>query len=493
MVSDFVGNIQDAALGDPITVAPSDNVFDELGNNNYDYKDLLSELVDNSLAAREDGQQVNVRITLYDSSEDPATNRLVVWDDASGIPKESLGSAISPAALQTSGSLNEHGLGMKQAIAGLGKLESLTTKTASNRFAVSIREFKFGEIYPHEFEARDWAHGTEIVIRDLNRVVATRPNIYTRDIVPYLGARYRKYLAPGNPIANILIQIVDVDDGNTAAYAKAIEPVAPIYYHPNTHKNSPVIDHEEFNGDGWSATLVFGYAPETEYEWDELGLDSVSRFHPYHSSLSKQGLDVILNNRVIMFHQLPELRFVGTRHNDYNAVRGEIILGHGFKTAITKNNIIRTEHWEEMLNEVKYFLENGNYIKSRTYPTALPEAALRDRLTVWLKDNALAPRQSVAKEYAVEALGGKIDILADGEAWELKREDAYGLDVYQLFGYLDMGGWQTGYLVAKSFRESAYRAQEHINKNHNVDIQLVPLEQFPINHNLSQEEIAKYT
>lgn len=37
-------------------VKPSDNIFQELGNNTYDYKDLLSELIDNSVAARIQGQ-----------------------------------------------------------------------------------------------------------------------------------------------------------------------------------------------------------------------------------------------------------------------------------------------------------------------------------------------------------------------------------------------------------------------------------------------------
>ena len=43
-----------------VKVDPSDNIFDELGKNTYDYKDLLSELIDNSLAARGDVKPVRV-------------------------------------------------------------------------------------------------------------------------------------------------------------------------------------------------------------------------------------------------------------------------------------------------------------------------------------------------------------------------------------------------------------------------------------------------
>ncbi len=475
-----------------IFVKPSDNVFTELGNNDYDFKDLISELIDNSLAARIDGERVNIEITLHRDTSDRTRNKLVVWDDASGMSRQSLGAAISPAALQTAGSLNEHGLGMKQAIAGLGQLESLTTRSESDDVGTRIHEFKFGEIPVEDVSEDGRRHGTMIVVRDLKPIVPDRGNIYTRDIVPYLGARYRRFLSETNPAARITLRIVDVDNPNDVSHATPIEPIRPIYYHPNTHRNTPVIEGHSFSGDGWSAELVFGYSPETDFEWRELGIDQPNRYHPYHSSLGKQGLDVILNDRVLMFHQLTELNIVGIRHSDYNYLRGELILKHGFKTAITKNNIIKTDNWDSLVNQVSELLIRGGYIRSRSYPDALPEAALRDRLAHWLGNNDLVRRQSVAKEYVVEALGGKIDILADREVWEMKRDDAYGLDVYQLFAYLDMGDWTKGYLVAKSFRESAARASEHINEKHNVEIRLMALDEFPINHPLTPDEREQY-
>ena len=187
-----------------------------------------------------------------------------------------------------------------------------------------------------------------------------------------------------------------------------------------------------------------------------------------------------------------ETVLVETRHNNYNSIRGEIILKSGFTTAITKNSIIATEHWEQCLKQIKEFLDKNNYIKSKTYPDALPEAALRDRLAYWLKNNDIAPKIDVKKEYPVQGLGGKIDVLADEEAWEIKRDDAYGLDVYQLFAYLDMTVFKKGYLLAKSFKNSAYAARDHINDKHEVEIVLTMLEKYPINHPLTEMEIAEY-
>ena len=125
-----------------ITVEPSNNIFAELGNNTYDFKDLLSELVDNSLAARLSGEVLHVRISiLVDKEQSP--KRFIIEDDASGIPVDRIGLAISPAGMQTVGSLNEHGLGMKQAVASLGKLESFITKTADREKAIAVTEFRF--------------------------------------------------------------------------------------------------------------------------------------------------------------------------------------------------------------------------------------------------------------------------------------------------------------------------------------------------------------
>ena len=157
-------------LGEPIIVEPSDNIFAELGNNTYDYKDLLSELIDNSLAARYIDQLLNVRVRIGISGSNSHGNWLTLSDDASGIPPDRLGLAITPAGIQSSGSLNEHGLGMKQAVAGLGELKYLATRVKGEDCARVIEEFHFGCIYPKLIETT-WMHGTELAIHKLKAVV----------------------------------------------------------------------------------------------------------------------------------------------------------------------------------------------------------------------------------------------------------------------------------------------------------------------------------
>ena len=109
-------NISSAeAAASVVRVEPSDHLFKELGRNTYNFRDLLSELIDNSIAARRPGQQLAVHISIF-VDQTGKSRRFVIRDNASGIPADRFGAAVSPAALQSQGSLNEHGLGMKQAV-----------------------------------------------------------------------------------------------------------------------------------------------------------------------------------------------------------------------------------------------------------------------------------------------------------------------------------------------------------------------------------------
>ena len=48
-----------------VIVEPSNNIFHELGNNTYDLKDLISELIDNAIAARRPDIRLKVVIEFW--------------------------------------------------------------------------------------------------------------------------------------------------------------------------------------------------------------------------------------------------------------------------------------------------------------------------------------------------------------------------------------------------------------------------------------------
>jgi hypothetical protein len=479
------------------TVEPSNNIFTELGKNTYDYKDLVSELVDNSIAARRNDRMLKVTINLYVDENNKPTD-FVIKDNACGIPIEKLGLAITPAGIQSPNSLNEHGLGMKQAISALGKLKYLATKTEGEDKARVVLEFRFGDINTYNTDF-DCDSGTEIAISNIKPIVISNATSITKSLVPYLGARYRRFLKPENKILDLTIKI-QRQNTNEVIYSWSVEEIKPIYFHPSTRTNRPVVTKYLLTGNGWKAELTFGYAPEDE-EYTELGITPLSKFQPYHISLNKQGLDVIRYDRVILFHQLSEIGIISARHPDFNNIRGEIDLLEGFSTAITKNSIIEDEHLRECIEEVKNILtgkkpgpgdKTKNYLRAKTYPEQIPEDLLRDRLATWLSNNPLNKKSNVKTEYVVEGIEGYIDIFADNEAWELKPDQASASDVYQLFMYMDVGEIDKGFLVAKAFTTGAKVAAEHITEKHKNVVILTTLDQFPINHPPSESEREEY-
>lgn len=472
-----------------IKIEPSNNLFKELGNNTYDFVDLISEFIDNSIAAKVEDKILNVKIVIWLSRYDEKKSYLSIKDDAQGISQEFLGQALSPGATSGGKTLNEHGLGMKQAIAALGTLEYLRTKTKVAEKAIQINELRFGEI-DAKFIDVDFEHGTEIKVSNINSIVPTNPQKYTQNIVGFLGARYRRFLREDLPKMKLLIQIKNIDT-DSVENEWEIKEVDPVYFHTNYRKNEPMINKKELKGRGWKAKLTFGYAP-SDKQYEELGIEVPKNYMPYKVSINKQGLDIINNDRVIKFHQLSEIGLVATRHNKYNYIRGEIDLINGFTTAITKNNIIIDNNFNELIEKIKEILNSKGYLEKKSYPDEIPENLLRDRLKKFFKSSKMFKKNNVQTEYPVEGLGGFIDILADGEPWELKVNEADGLDVYKLFAYMDMGNFEKGYLVAKSFKTGAESAANFINKNHNKTIELIERNEFPINNPPTDEEVEKY-
>ncbi|HUX47609.1 MAG TPA: ATP-binding protein [Dehalococcoidia bacterium] len=479
-------------FGGKITVKPSDNIFYELGNNTYDFKDLLSELIDNSIAARRLDVRLKISIEFWVDNKNNC-GMISIKDNALGIPQDKLGLSLSPAALQSKNSLNEHGLGMKQAISALGTLKYLATKTPTVSQAIVVRELKYGELDCYSCDYPDIS-GTEICIEHIKPIVNVNPQSVTMTLVPYLGARYRRFLRPENRLAEISILSRNLKTGGVL-YSWDVTEVKPYYFHPSNRMNKPVIENRKISGPGWKAELTFGYAP-TEYELKELGIDPLPHYHPYTVSLSKQGLDIILYDRVVLFHQLSELGIVNVRHSDYNLARGEINLLEGFITAITKNSIIIDDHFMDCIAKVKDILEGSDdekgYLKVKRYPAEIPERLLRDRLKNWLENNPVNKKNNVKTEYTIEGLAGSIDILADGEAWEIKRDQADGLDVYQLFAYMDMGNIDKGFLLATSHTTGAAAACDFIKEKHKKEIILAERKDFPINHTPYEDERKEY-
>lgn len=483
-----------------INVSPDDRLFEELGNNTYDIVDLLSELIDNSLSAKAEGI-VTIELSLF-FDKDKRLSTFVIRDDGIGIPFGRLGTVISPAASITDNPLNEHGLGLKQAVAAMGKLEYLATKTDKEEYTSIIHRFGWGEIGVEEKECFE-KHGTEIKvnIKESSRMRSKRSNWFKTTCTDFLGARYRRFLMPASRKARIIIHFYE-HQGNLEKDIE-VEKIEPTYFHHSRIENTPVIFRQEIKGEGWKARLTFGYAPNAE-EYERLGLDPDDSI--YKVSLNRQGLDIIINDRVLAFHQLSEIDLVEAKHPQFNYVRGEIELLEGFKTAVTKNSVINDDHFVDCISKIKSILNGESdgpdnkkkqYLRRRTYPEEIPEACLRDRLSAHLTSLPLYNALQAETEHIVENLEGKIDVYItmkddSNEIWELKNERAIAQDVYQLFMYMDIKNISNGYLLAKEFSDGATFAKDHINRKYGKQITLTTFNSYNILQQMSPEELQKY-
>lgn len=165
---------------------------------------------------------------------------------------------------------------MKQAIAALGHLESLVTKSSERSTAIHVSEFKFGDINGDEV-AFDRIRGTTITIKSLKAIVTANATSCTRTIVPYLGAHYRRFLRPDNLAMKLVVRIFQ-EGSLDPLYEWDVKEVKPTYFHPSTRENRQVFARYPLGENGWSAELTFGYAPKDNTEYEELGLDIPNKF-----------------------------------------------------------------------------------------------------------------------------------------------------------------------------------------------------------------------
>lgn len=492
-----------------LMVLPSDDIYRKLGNNSYNFLQILCELIDNSLAARLN-QRLNVRINLFYEEDDSKEMKLVrveIVDDASGIAIADLATAISPGANSTEDGLNEHGMGMKQAIAALGVLHYLITKTKEDDSATLIDTLRFGDIETYEVESfRE--HGTTISIQIADSKAYTcRKELITKYLVPLLGATYRYFLKEDNKQMNLTVALIK--EGNTQEdQVWDVQEVKPIYFHPTKAINAPVIQRYLLCGNGWMAELTFGYAPTEDQLTQDLGMDPLPSYHPYRVTNNHQGIDVLVRNRVVMFHQLKELDLVGSQHPQYNHIRGELNLLTGFSTTVTKNGVKRTRAFQECLQQV-YDILHGHqgikgaapkdYLKTETAPEGLPEALLTHRLVKLLENMGFYTE--IYPELPIEGVG-RIDIFAtkkDGEIeiFEMKAGASKAQDVFQLFMYMVFKGVKQGKLVASKHSIGSKYARATLVKSFEtffpgLSIELKTHEDYNLQAPATREEREKF-
>jgi hypothetical protein len=493
-----------------ITAAPAPESYPTSGRTNYTYEEALAEFIDNSISARDLGEQLKVVVRVYIEKNVPV--KLSVEDNGIGIPEESIPSVIALGKTIGNGSFNEHGMGLKQAAWWMGDSHAITTTTASAQYIVTFSPLNHETTVSYTDKPAGTKSFTklEIQIRPGSTFIPQETRA-CKNLLLQLGARYRRFLhstTGGQPDLILVYETFSKDEGEpdfTQAKSERVSVVSPFYYRAGN--DAPFLDRCKVKADdgSWEIELTLGLAP-TEEQHDKLGTPPDARpkkGHPYYVGLDKQGLDLMIKGRVLKFHQLSEIGLVPARHNSFNHVRGEINLLSGFKTQRTKNGLLTdSKNWPDMIARVKRIMENedpkvkiGRNLLARIDDDDLSdvdEAIYQWRIAKMLKkvENWNPKKEPVNAEVQ---LGQGIDVRSDivvGETiWEIKKGESTPHDLMQLVMYLTITGYKTGYLVAQSFKASTPALNEVIKSKLGLNIRLHTHADLNIGSHVTTEEL----
>jgi len=484
-----------------IEVLPSNKIFSELENNTTSFFHLLSELVDNSIAAMVDGLcSISIEIVADWSSKKKfyETGQIIVHDDAGGISRSEIGQAISPAAnaCKNPNSLNRHGIGGKITIMSVGtKLDEksgfltgveITTKTKSDDQITKIDQIGFGKIPYSTINDNNIfpkGHGTRITIKNLKPIVYCRKSDYTQIIIPLLGHRYQLYLNGSlNKKVKITLKLLDMDS-NPIVNAKGnlqvfeIVPITPVF-----QGGSPILDTvlhpNKDNKKGWRAHMRFGWSPSKE-ALAEIGTDKdqcrlfVKKNSPYY--IDNRKIDLITNGVVICqvgYDWLSPFKGEETIERDWrgNSPRLIITLENGFQTTITKDAFVDDDNLKTLkkivLERIKKY---ANTDKSRIKES---EEETKNRVEAMLLETC----ENVKREPTIGSYGLRADFSLKKKGapqiWECKIQQASVSDVIQLVGYLKLDGCLNGKLIAPDFSDNARNLVKDCSDIFGVNVEL---------------------
>lgn len=460
------------------------DTFRGLAKQNMLFHQALGELVDNSLAASPDGETAVVRILL---KENPGADTLVdvfVQDRSGGMTADKLSAALQLGNPPDSISrLNEHGFGLKNALATLtagGTAWEIWTRQRVGGSVATVRGPFQGEMNVDD-DGR-WPTSRLLDGQALTIVFAqVRKNFIQtvqgrgaraadlaslrRWLLEHLGVMYRGYLSQDsvtlNPSARISVLI-----GRDEVIARPLEiPMIPL---------RRVQDEVSLGGQVVHFEYEFGKIDQHRRD-NLMGPGERARYY-YQGNIPTQGIDIRIGKRVIATRQLEQLWRVEAsgealhRHNGYNEFVGELRipdLPRGVLTTVNNKTDFNLDDpdWQATFEKLRAFPPPKD-------PREQSEKAVRDRWIKLLHDSN--PRETVTGEQVVWPTGTRIDVYRENPTtheitiYELKVDRGEPQHVYQLRMYwdglvLDHKQPTEGWLIVQEFDAKLQQMVDKVN------------------------------
>jgi hypothetical protein len=435
------------------TVLDPEHYFQGLARQELDFHQALGELIDNSLSARRElpfgGGLEPILIEVTVEEQEDGTYCVQVADHGVGISLDDITTRIFNPGGQGShhGSLNEHGFGLKNALALLTSGNSTNFTLITRQAGLDPDQFlAVGGPLSSTMQVRDDAT-REQWAKDLHHIAAAETGTKIRVIVQ---ARYFKTIyRTGTPGFGILVRrlaehigvmhryfLGENENKIRLAYRRTgeewthevVQPIpVPIVGEAKTMTSAVDVggvQHQFTYMHGMLDYNVKDLEAEQEHGWPYP-----LRIY-YQGSNARCGVDIVVRNRVIKSGVFEEIWPDIGKTVAFNRFVGELKVGADFRT--TNNKTAPDPHgenWEEILKELGTDFRPEKTIGSQT------EESLRDSV-VKILEGVFTGHKCITNK-AVWSGGCQIDIYLEVSPdnirlYELKVTEGRVLDLYQL-------------------------------------------------------------
>ena len=454
-----------------------------LGKQDMQFHHALAEIIDNSISANIDDEDYfsksgipdqNFRVIVKIHEIDAETVDVIVADSGSGISLSGLENEVFNIGRRTSkdGILNNHGMGLKNALAVLRREED------SIQFKIVTRQRDDPNLEDSEYwkiegqlqtemditrtDQDEWMEGAQ-ALDELDS--GTRVHFRTsRDMVnssyrkankfetlmdalrEHLGVVYRHYIF--HEENKLILNWENIEGESESRPVQAIWPVfkdgtdadGRDWYEEDEIK----IKHEDQT---YSVTYRRGIVDweETRVEYGSKADGRGSPFRIYYrNNQVTQGVDIVFFGRTLNTGLMVDIwdgsgsskNDAKTTHNRFNDFVGELVIDD--PKFSTTNNKMGIDQKSELWLRLKMILNNDNKYHPRAHGKKEQELDIRDRIKQEIEGYDMVKKAVTEKSWEN---GVKVDIYAEAEGgdyvYEVKRGKIDPVAVYQLIMYWD--------------------------------------------------------
>jgi len=437
-----------------VTLVATEGIFKGLAKQNMLFHQCIGELCDNSIAATPNGGKFRIDIVLVPEPHNRDYVTVFVADDTSGMSLAEMERALQLGEMPTSSDrLNEHGFGLKNALATLsGDNGPWTLWTRKKREARSV--YEVSGPFRQNMKIREVQGFPQIDFvptEDVSTLIKVRVKMSflqtvqgrgapARDLykirnwlVEHLGVFYRGYLEQDPASDFEAAGSIYIAIGNDRVR------VPPI--------NVPIGDRKveyftvELGGEEYSLEYRCGTL-DTE-KCKNLVRGEPAKYY-YQGNMRTQGIDIRLGKRVIATRQFETIWKTEngeeqlSRHNNYNDFVGELLipdLPRGILSTTNNKTDFNLDDpgWQVIFDELNRYRP----------PKSIREKSEKEITKKWIEMlKATNPDESITDDYRVWPTGTRIDVYRESQnnkiiIYEVKTGTGSPIHLYQLKMYWD--------------------------------------------------------